>query len=80
MTLEMSYQKTDDVSSNHQTGGLPCLFLYLVSGLCCNFFIWLFCLLLFPFCKFPLPFLTLIEGKNVGENAPRYDLNFPLRN
>ena len=22
-------------------------------------------------CKFPLPFLTLIEGKNIGENAPR---------
>ena len=39
-----------------------------------------FYLLRFPFGKFPLSFLTLIEGKNIGENAPRYDLNFPLWN
>ena len=56
---------------NPQIGGLSCLFLCLASGLRCNFFIWFFYLLRFPFGKFPLSFLTLIEGKNIGENAPR---------
>ena len=37
-------------------------------------------LLRFPPCKLPLSFLALIESENIGENAPRYDLNFSLRN
>ena len=37
-------------------------------------------LLRFPLCKLPLSFLALIESENIGENAPRYDLNFSLRN
>lgn len=35
-------------------------------------------MLLLPFCKFPLPFLTLIEGQNVRQDAAGNGLNLML--
>ena len=37
-------------------------------------------MLLLPFCKFPLPFLTLIEGQNVRQDAAGNGLDLMLWN
>lgn len=51
----------------------------------CRFYCLLFCrffcqMLLLPFCKFPLPFLTPIEGQNVRQDAAGNGLDPVLRN